>query len=424
MIELPIIKTLNNRLRIIYTPFPGVDSVSLKLIGRVGGIWEKPDELGAAHYVEHLVFDGTKKYESTQELNSLIEDAGGNFNGGTDFYEVNYIVKLLKEDVEKGFDFLSQLVCHPLFKKSDVDKERGIIIQEYTNSLDEPVSNFMMNSQKYVFPQGHRLSEPLIGNISTLSKISRQQLVDYHQNNYTTDNFVLSVCGDDVKESVFQLAEQYFGGMKTGQMNNYLGYEETGSLVNYVENNENIQQATISIGFPADVKYGRNFFITKYIQQIFGGSFTSRLFDEIRQKRGLAYYASSVYQAYPAYGMFENLAQVEPKNVTEVIKLISTEVKKMCQKGVTEREYNRTKKMIQSYFVFSNEEPEARADLNGLLILEGHEKENIHTIKEKYLAVTINEINEVARELFEQNPKICVLSNHLTRSEVENAWQS
>ncbi len=420
----PIIKKLENGLRVVYVPFEGIDSATFELIGRAGALWEKPEELGMAHYIEHLAFDGTKKYPDPEIFRGLIEDIGGSLNAYTDYFEVNYQVKVVKTEMDRAFDFLSQQVIYPLFRSEDIEKQRTIITQEHQMYLDDPVTSFSLNSDKYIFSKGSRLQSPVIGTFETINSMDQDQFRNYFARNYTADNFVLSICGNGVEDEVYKLAQEYFSGMPSGNKNEYLQDHYKDEHVIYTEETDKVKQATISILFPAADAYHQNFYPTKYLERIFGGSFSSRLFSEIRQKRGLAYNVRDSYRAEVPYGIFSLIAQVDPSNVAKVIKLMKTEVEKIVDKGITQEEFERSRKSIASWYVFSNESPRKRVHTQGILVLEDHEDETYETMLQNYMAVKLEDVNQMAKEVFSHHPKFMVLSNKITDEQVLNAWNS
>lgn len=420
----PIIKKLENGLRVVYVPFPGIDSLSVRLMGRAGSLWETPEELGVAHYIEHLLFDGTVKFPNPDDLRGLIENGGGYINGYTSNSEVCYIVKTVPTEIENSFLYLSQLSMHSLLREEDIEKQRTVIIQEYNNSLDNPVTNFWLNTQKHVFAEGSRLQQPNIGIHKTLESMSKDQLKNYYKSNYTADNFVLSICGDGIEKQAFEMAEKYFNPMVNGKLNEYTTKHYIDEPTIYTEKNEKVQQATIHIVYQAPNDYEDRYYPTTYVDRILGTGLMSRLFREIRQKRGLAYRASTGYYVSPYYGYLAHIAQVEPKNIDKVLKLIKIEVEKLAKDGITDEEYNRAKKALKSRHIFNNESPEKRAGTQGGLVLEGHEDETYESLLKKLMAVTKEDVNNIAKKIYSHHPKVCVLSNKITDEQISNAWNS
>ena len=318
------IKKLKNGLRIVHVPFDNIDSATFRLYGRAGSLWEEEKiNYGAAHYLEHVVFEGTQKYSSAEKLRRVIEDIGGNFNAFTSFDRVGYIAKTLKGDVEKGLDFLSQIVMYPLISEKSVNKHKGIITQELKSKLDNPVLKFILNSEKILYPKDHRRVVPVIGTLESINNISSDTLKNYLNKNYTAENFVLGICINEKSENVFDLAEKYFGNMKKGAKNEYKPLKGNGSLKIYNENNKEINQATLTFEFYAPRKHQKDSYATVFLEEILGGSSISRINTEIREKRGLAYSVGTGYHDDNDLGLFSVYAQIDEKNHQEVINLLS-----------------------------------------------------------------------------------------------------
>jgi predicted Zn-dependent peptidase len=424
MTELPIIKTLENGLRVVYTPFPNIDSVTFRLMGRAGFLCETPKEYVLANFLEHMAFEGTKKYPKSDDLIGLVKNVGGKLNANTGDYYVTYETKVLTQDAAKAFDLLSQQVMYPLLRKKDIEKQRTIITQEYHMYRDNPIHNFHINSNLHFYNRGSRFQYPIIGTLEVINELDRNAFQKYFTKNYSANNFVLSVCGGDIEDQVFKLAKTYFGEFKSGSKAKYTYSHISDTPALYTESNEKIKQATISIVFLAPEIYSDEFYASRYVSNIIGGGFLSRLFLKIRQEHGLAYRAGCRYYASVPYGTFDHYAQVDPVNIEKVLLMIKTEIERMANEGITKDEYNRSKKEIDAFFSFRNESPAARAKGQGRLVLEDQEGETLESMKNKLLSVTMNQINKTAQHIYEHHPKIRVLSNKITDQQISDAWQS
>ena len=424
MADLPVIKTLKNGLKVVYIPFPGIDSATFNLIGKAGGVWEKQEEYGIAHFIEHLAFDGTEKYPNPDDLRGLIENVGGLLNAYTSEFEVNYYVKVLGTELERAFEMQSQQIMHPLFRNEDIEKQRSVITQEYHMYRDSPVENFYLNSDERLYAKGSRLRNPLIGTLDTLKIINRDMIRDYFRRNYNSSNFVLCVCGNGLEKDVFELAEKYFGSLQEGEKNSYAAEHYVDEHMFYAEKNIKVQQATLSVVYPAAEIYTKAYYAGKIVSNIIGGGFLSRFFREIRQKHGLAYNVRCEYLSFLPFGLFNHEAQVDPKNIEKVLMLMKIEIDKLVKEGITQAEYDRTRKIITSRFVFNNESPEKRAYIQGKLVLEGKKNETYETQLNKLMDVKLEDVNKAAKEIYSHHPKFRILSNIPLNEQVLNAWQS
>ena len=420
MIQTPQTKTLKNGLRIIHVPFPNLHSVSLKLMGRAGSSWEGLNETGVAHFLEHLSFEGTQKYPSYDKLQGLLNDVGGQHNGYTSENMVAYLAKVLNEDLEKGLDYLSQILIHPLIKQKDVEKHREIITQEILMYEDKPVSKFFMDALKYIYPAGSRLQIPVIGTMDFVKKATSEDIANFRLKHYFAKNFILGIGSSLNSDEVFNKSEKFFEEMESGEQENYLPIELSKAKIVYTQKNDKVQQTTVSIGFEGYNVYNKRKYAKNILADILGGNDLSRLFTKIRQELGLAYYVGCETSSVPSYGSIAVLVQLDRKNLETVLGIIKDELKQISKNDVTDEEFNRSKKSVAASFAFDQENVENQVNLYTKIALEGREEESYDSILQNYLDVTKEDIKSTANELFSQNPKILVLSNQVANEDVEN----
>ncbi|MFC1722170.1 M16 family metallopeptidase [Patescibacteria group bacterium] len=417
-----VVHTLENGFKVVHIPFENIESATFRLFGRAGSLWETDDSLGAAHFLEHVVFEGTKKYPDPDKLKRVVLDVGGSTNAYTSFNQVSFVAKTLKSDMENAFDLLSQLVIDPLINQKEVSKHKKIITQELNRRLDNPLNKFMLNSEKIIFPKGHRRQKPILGTFESIDKTTSSMLKNYLKNNYTANNFVLGVCADVPTKMVTTFAEKYFSEMKKGKQNDFKIITDTNELEVYCEKNKNIIQSTVIINFFAPIQYEKESYPSEYLSTIMGKGFISRINTEIREKRGLAYVTGANYSDANDFGMFNMYAQIDEKNFSKVMAIFKKEIKKVVEKGITKEEFERTRKQIMANFVFSNERPKKRAGINTGLILDGKDKEDYDSLLQKYKNVTIEDVNSIAHKIFKKKPKIKVLSKNIQKEIVIDIW--
>lgn len=417
------VNTLENGLKVVHVPFPGIDSAFVDVSGLAGSLWEDEHELGSAHFMEHMVFTGTKKYPSIRELRALISDIGAFSNGFTSFSGMTFFAKTLRKDMEFAFDYLSQLVLFPLIKDEDIVKQKGVISQELSRRLDNPVNNFYFNAhQNIMFQNNHRRSIPVLGTHKSINSISKDTLVKFHSHNFNANNFALTVCANVSKDIVIDLAKKYFSPMKSGHKNTFPECEIQKGLKIYSENSQKIKQSTIAIYFDAYEDFTPKSYNLGLISVVLGGDYNSRLMTEIRHKRGLAYTVSSKYRKFMDLGLIEISTQIDQKKVLETLKIIKKEINKIKAEKITEEEYAMVKNKIAAKYVFNNESSSKRTELYSDIVLSD-KKEDYDSLLEKSLNVTREEGQEAAQETFSQEPKICVLSPNLTEEEIRKAWE-
>lgn len=421
-IQAPIVKTLHNGLKVVFTPFKNTDSLNIKLIGKAGSYWEKRDELGVAHFLEHVVHEGTKKYPSDRKLGGLITNTGGFANAYTSQEVVAYYTKTLIKHLDESLDYLSQLVTQPILADKEIEKHRSIILQELKSDLDVPVTNFFINSRKIHFPKGHRQALPIIGTHESLENMTREKLKRYLRQNYTAANFALGICSNLDPDTVFNSVEKYFKKMPKGRANGYRKFNRISDFRVYAENNKEINQATLSVIFNAPSNWSDHKYATNLLNRIFGYGEFSKLFTKIRQKNGLAYDTGSYYGPNETHGVFELYAQIDEENIKKVIKIMKNEIRNICERPISHTELERTKSKIISNFVFKNEKPETLNTIETSAVLFNRGYETYDHELSCFGDVTVKDIQRSAKKIFSQEPRISLLSKNISSDQITDLW--
>ncbi len=391
------------------------------LIAKAGSNFEKEKEIGGAHFLEHLVFDGTQNYPSRDKIKGLILDVGGRGGASTSRESVDFDVKILKKDMERGFKYLSELILRPLMREEDVTKQKGIITQEINRFVDDPEAYVGRISYKLLFP-GQRMGRFNSGDVSDVSKLSKTEIKSFKDRNYVAKNFVLSVCGNIDAKEVFDLSEKYFGEMDGGERNDAILFNQKPGLDVLVDKRESLKQTQLLVSFYGiSYKDERRYALT-FLRNILGGSSLSRLFRRIRTEKGYAYSVSAFFSAYSNVGVFGIYAGIDEAKTGEVLKIIKDECRRISTDLVDDAEYERVKKNVEAGFVYSLESPFSRAEFYAYSTLLGKEWWTHETELKSMLSVKKEEILGVSRDLLSQEPKITVLTKALEENGIRNFW--
>ncbi len=422
MKTLPNIKILPNGLRVMNVPFEGIKSSTITMCGRAGSNYEKANELGVAHLLEHAVFDGTEKYPTNIELDSEVENVGGSSNARTSREQVEYYAKFLKEDIEIGFDVLSQLAITPLLQNKTILREREIVRQEAIRKESDPVDRFFRDRFKTFFPN-QRVSLPIIGELGHIRKISQKTVTNFFKSNYVAENFVLGVCGDLDDSYVFDLAERYFGSMASGELNKLANWTKSEKNEYFVRTHPDVKQATVNISYFAPIFDHPDMYPTYFLASVLGDSFLSRLVHRLRTQLGYAYSVSCSYDTGLDYSLFGIYMQLGEKNFGKAIEEVKKEISKITTELITDEEYQRELKQILTGYVFYFEAPGNRLSYYTNKMVQGLYPGLDHNqVLEKYRTVKKADILRVAQKVFSSPSKIGVISSTLTKKQVQNAW--
>ncbi len=394
-------KVFPNGARLILVPISGVNSIASAVMVGVGSRYETSGINGISHFLEHMVFKGTEKYPTTDDVNE-IEKIGGLQNAYTDIDITNYHNKALAEDWQLSLEINKELALNPRLEQKYVDKERDVILEEMKRYEDEPAAK-VEEAYHTLLYKGTKLGMRIIGEEKSLRSVAASELSAYHKAWYQPQKIVIVLAGNfnGQEAAVEEKVEAWFGSLpqqKTDDIEIVVPSQTKPELV--VITKPDASQAHLTVGVrtfdrTSDDKYAWNLF-----NLIMGVSFTSRLFKEVREKRGLCYHVRSGSSAYADVGSWDIYAGVATDKVEEATKAILAELSKVKEEGVTDEELKIAKKRLIAMFSFKGEDPEfftewyGRAELFGLplLTLEDYikriksiTKEDINVLAKKYL---------------------------------------
>lgn len=402
MKQLPYTKTIfPNGARLILVPIEGVNSVATSVMVGVGSRYETANINGISHFLEHMVFKGTKKYPTTDDVNT-IEKIGGLQNAYTDIDITNYHNKALAVDWELALEINKELALEPRLEQKHVEKERDVIIEEMKRYEDEPAAKVEEAYHQLLY-RGSKLGMRIIGEEKSLRSVEAKELALYHQAWYQPQKMVIVVAGnlEGKEQRVKGKVEEWFGSLpkkETGDIEVVTPIQTKPELA--VVTKPDASQAHLTLGVRAFARGSEDRFAWSLFNLIMGVSFTSRLFKEVREKRGLCYHVRSGSSAYTDVGSWDIYAGVATEKVEEATKAILHELSLVCDRGVTDEELNVAKKRLTALFSFKGEDPEfftewyGRPELFGLplMTLEDYierianiTKEDIHILAKKYL---------------------------------------
>ncbi len=398
-----------NGSRLILVPMEGVNSVATAVMVGVGSRYETETINGISHFLEHMVFKGTKKYPTTDDVN-VIERAGGLQNAYTDIDITNYHNKVLASDWELALEINKELALHPRLEQKHVDRERDVILEEMKRYEDEPEAKVDETFHQMMYP-GTKLGMRIIGEEASLRAADATTLRDYHDAWYKPERTVIVMAGNlksdkstnptNTTNKIKEKAEEWFARLTGGSAEEAEAVKEKQDKPRVaVVTKPDAQQAHLMIGLRTFPRASEDRFAWNVFNLLMGISFTSRLFKEIREKRGLCYHIRSMTNSWADVGNWVIYAGVATSKVEEAVAAILVELAKAKDKGVTDEEIRVAKKRFKTMMAFRSEDPEfmgeyyGRQDLFGLptMTLDEHlakvdavTKEDINTLLEKYI---------------------------------------
>ena len=306
-------KTLPNGLRTVSIEDKDSLSVTILILVNTGSRFEKAEEAGIAHFVEHTIFKGTKKRQDVHKIGMEVELLGAKMNAFTSFDYTGYYIKCPKENFEKAFEVLSDMFLNSLFRDKDINKERGVILEEMRMYEDQPMEKIHSVFAEMLYGK-HPLGRDIIGTEDTVGSVKQKAFKDFIGKFYNAKNIVVSVAGGVKEAEVTSQVEKYFSDVETGEENRVLEEFSTSETPQVKISNvqKPISQSHFIIGgfVPGRVDKDRKY-ILKVANTLLGRGFGSKLFQEIREKHGLAYYVYSSIDRFEEIGYFKVAMGVE-----------------------------------------------------------------------------------------------------------------
>jgi predicted Zn-dependent peptidase len=394
---------LPNGVRVVTEDIPHVRSLSLGFWIETGSRDEIPTNNGISHFIEHMVFKGTKK-RTVKEIAQSIESVGGYLNAFTSKEHTCYYARVLDEHLELATDVLSDMVFQPTFPEKELDKERNVILEELKQAEDDPDDIIQDYFEKAIF-KTHPLGMPVIGTAKTISSFMRKDLVRYRTEKYTSANLVVAAAGNLHHEEVVELSQRYIQNNTTTARERaadaQLVFEKPGSVIS--EYYKPIQQAHICLGTIGFNVLDEKRFPMQVLNTLLGDGMSSRLFQNIREKYGFAYAVYSFNNMMQDTGAVGVYIGTDNIHVQRCIDLVWKELKSLRSQGITKEELTRTKAQMKGSMMLGMENIPNRMIRLGSSELYFGELIALDEIIAKINAVTREDVQEIADELFKED---------------------
>lgn len=346
--------TLDNGMRCVGFNIPDRDSLSVGIWINAGGRHEPQSKCGISHFLEHLLFKGTIR-RSGEKIKEEIEGRGGSINGFTTEEFTCYLVKVLNRDMDAAIDILSDMVLNPRLALDDIEKERTVIIEEIKMYKDLPMHYVHELLVELLWPN-QPLGKFLAGTVETVSKIRRRDLTVYKNRFYNPSNIVISACGKMDYRNFFDCCEKYFKSASKGPKSFFKKADENQRKPKFKVLFKETEQTHLSLGTHAFSRTDPDRHALNFLHIILGGNMSSRLFRELREKRGLVYEIGTQVKKFRDTGAFVISAGVDNKKIIKSLELILKELKSIRKKTVTKDEFERAKEFYRGQLLLALED--------------------------------------------------------------------
>lgn len=397
------VSELDNGLRVVTDPVPTVETVSIGVWVETGTRHEHPAINGISHLLEHMAFKGTRR-RSALEIASEIEDVGGHLNAYTSRECTAYFAKILKEDTALAIDIIADILQDSIMDAEELERERSVIIQEINQALDTPDDIVFDHFQETAFPD-QPMGRPVLGTAELVGAMERDAVIDYMRRHYGAWNMILVGAGRIEHETLAALAADAFSGLSPGEAPTTEPTRYEGG--DFRESRE-LEQAHVVLGFEGMSYEDPEFHAASVLSTLFGGGMSSRLFQEVREKRGLAYSVYSFLSCYRDGGLFGIYAGTGAKEAGQLIPVVADEILKV-RDSVGEDEVARARAQLKSSILMSLESTSARCEqLARQIMIFGRPIPVAETVA-KIEAVDAAAVTTVARRMTAGKPILTAL---------------
>jgi predicted Zn-dependent peptidase len=401
-------------LRVVTEFLPAVRSVALGIWVGVGSRDEDETHAGATHYLEHLLFKGTKR-RTALELSSEMDAVGGEMNAFTAKEYTCYYARVLDADLPLAVDILSDMVTSSLITPKDVDAERNVVLEEIAMNEDDPSDTVHEAFTAKLFGDTP-LGRPILGTTDSINKITRDQIFEHYQARYTPEHLVVAAAGNLDHDTVVELVRQAFGDVLAPRATAKpaparLAGDQPGSQagVGTTLISRSIEQANLVLGCEALARTDDRRFALGVLNAAFGGGMSSRLFQEVREKRGLAYSVYSFAGQHADTGMWGIYVGCLPSKADDVLAICAEEITRVVEGGLTDAELARGKGQVRGSIVLGLEDPSSRMSRLGKSELVYPRLEPVEEVLASIDAVTHDDIRAVAADILTRPRALAVV---------------
>lgn len=390
----PNITTLANGLRIATDEMKDVETVSIAVFVNTGSLNETEATNGISHFLEHMAFKGTKT-RTARQIAEEFEGIGGKINAYTSKERTVYYVKVLKKYSEFAVEFLADILQESTFQQVEVDKERGVILQEIAMTNDTP-DDIIFDYFSKVCYGSHPLGKSILGPAKNIKKFQRQDFITYIQNQYNYSNIAVVASGNIKEEDLVKYTKKHFTSLKKGKISKpaaapYLGGD--------LRKQKDLEQINLLLGFEGFSATDKNYYCANALAMILGGGMSSRLFQGVRENLGLAYTIYAFNQSYKDSGVFGIYAGTTKDKVNKLIEATCEELKKVVTK-ISKAELGRVVTQYEASLLMLKESTNSRAQRLGSDILTYGRIISDEEVMEKISSITLANLRDISGKIF------------------------
>ena len=389
---------LKNGLLVVTDCIPGAKSVSINLWVKTGSRFEEADNNGISHFLEHMAFKSTKT-KTTKDIAIMFDCIGGNFNACTGRETTTYYTNVLNKDTATALDIISDMLLNSLFLKDELEREKGVVIQEIYKTNDDPSDIIFDKFLETAYPN-QQFGRSILGTEELVNSFDEKTLRDYIAKFYKGNNMCLAIAGDVEHDKMHDLAEQFLSAFPTGELDDCTPAVYSNNKNLCLMNRNELDQVNLLLGFEGmGYKNINEVYKQKLMSAIFGGGMSSRLFQSVREQKGLAYSIYSFLAMHQDTGMFSIYSGTSPDLLNEMLDTVYDELKKFCINGPKEEELKIVKSQITSSILMLEDSISSRSYILGNSFVSLDRYITIKEVMDIVNKITIKDIQDMAIDL-------------------------
>ena len=388
-----------NGLRLVSVPIKNSESLTCLILVGTGSKYETKDVKGMSHFLEHMFFKGTQKRPDTLTISEVLDSVGGQYNAFTSKEMTGYWAKVDKKHLDTALDWISDIFLHSKFESEEIEKEKGVVIEELNMYLDMPTVHVEELFEELLYgdqPAGWRI----VGDKETIQAYNREKLMQYFESHYSSKNVVVCIAGDIELKEIEEKTKKYFGAIRTADVLDKAKVKERQQKPEILLHEKKTDQTHFCLGVRTYDLFDKRRYALKLLAVMLGGNMSSRLFINVREKNGLAYSIHTSADASTDTGYLVTQAGIDGKNLEKSIQLILKEYKDFKDHKVSQKELQKAKDYLRGSTALSLESSDSQASFYALQeLLEGEIMTPAEKMK-KIDEVTPEDIQAVAQDIF------------------------
>lgn len=397
--------TCKNGLRIVSEHIPHVRSVAVGIWVQAGSRYELPEENGLTHFIEHMLFKGTEK-RTAKQIAEEFDRIGGNINAFTSKENTCYYAKVLDHHATYAMEILADMFFNSLFDPIEIEKERQVILEEINMVEDTPDDIVHEYLWREMF-ENDPLGAPILGTAETLNSFTRESILSYMEKHYTPENVVISVAGN-IPEGFLAYTESLFEEFTQKKANKAVVTIPTLKPI-HIENFRETEQVHLCLAYPGLAVKADNIYSLVVLNNILGGSMSSRLFQEIREDKGLAYSIYSYHSSYEDTGVLIIYGGTSSNQLNELKSSINKTIQTIVNNGFTDTEIVNAKEQLKGNLLLGLESTNSRMSRNGKNELVYGKHRSLDEVSESIDKVTLESVMDLAKEIFSHKPAVSII---------------